>query len=74
MYKIKSSLSAYQGTANESIDLTQNKMSDLDDEISTLEDKLDDMAERYYNKFSAMETALSTLNSQASYISSLFGS
>lgn len=74
IYKIKSALSAYQGTAKDSIDLTKDKMDDLESGISTLEDRLDEMADSYYKKFSAMETALSTLNSQASYISALFSS
>jgi flagellar hook-associated protein 2 len=42
--------------------------------IEKLEDDLDDMADRYYQKFSAMETALSKLDSQASLISQLFSS
>lgn len=44
------------------------------EEIDDWEAKLSDMEDRYYSKFSAMETALSKLNSQTSYISSLFGS
>jgi flagellar hook-associated protein 2 len=42
--------------------------------ISTWEDKISDMEERYYSKFSAMETALSKLQSSSSSISSLFSS
>jgi flagellar hook-associated protein 2 len=42
--------------------------------ISTWEDKISDMEERYYSKFSSMETALSKLQSSSSSISSLFSS
>jgi flagellar hook-associated protein 2 len=42
-------------------------------DISDWEDKIADYEERYYSKFSAMETALSKLNSQTSSLSGLFG-
>lgn len=42
-------------------------------EIEEWEDKISDYEERYYSKFSAMETALTKLNSQTSSLSSLFG-
>lgn len=43
------------------------------EEIDKWDDYLQDLEDRYYSKFSAMETALSKLNSQTSYITSLFG-
>lgn len=46
---------------------------DYEDEIDKWEDKLSDMEDKYYKKFSAMEVAMSKLNSQTNYISSLFG-
>ena len=49
-------------------DLTKYKK-----ELSTMEDKLSAMEDRYYKQFTAMEKALSQLNSQSSSIASLFG-
>jgi len=73
VYRIRSALTTYSDTASDTISDTDDKVDDIDDEIDGLEDKLDAMAEKYYDQFSAMETALATLNSQASYISQLFG-
>ena len=42
-------------------------------EISTLEEKLTDLEDKYYKQFSAMEMAMSKLNSQSSYLASLMG-
>lgn len=47
---------------------------DYQDEIDKWEDYLQELEDRYYSKFSAMETAMSKLNAQTSYISSLFSS
>lgn len=48
-------------------------LADYKEELEKMEDKLSDMEDRYYKQFTAMETALSKLNSQSSSISSLFG-
>lgn len=48
-------------------------LSDYEDDLDTMEDKLEDMETRYYKQFTAMETALSKLNSQSSSLSSLLG-
>ena len=50
-----------------------SEYSDYTDLIKKWEEKLQDKEDYYYNKFSAMETALSKLNSQTSSLSSLFG-
>ena len=42
--------------------------------ISDWEDKITDMEDSYYKKFTAMETALSALNSKSSSLSGLLGS
>lgn len=42
-------------------------------DISDWDEKLQDMEDRYYKQFSAMEKALSNLNSQTASLSSLFG-
>jgi flagellar hook-associated protein 2 len=43
-------------------------------DVSDLQDKMNDMEDKYYSQFSSMETALSKLQSQQTYISQLFGS
>ena len=48
-----------------------SEYSDYTDLISTWEDRLSDMENSYYQKFSKMESALSTLNSNSSSVSSL---
>lgn len=47
---------------------------DYTTKISDAEDKLNDYEDRWYNKFSKMEVALSKLQSQTSSISSMLGS
>ncbi len=44
----------------------EKKVSDWDDYVKSVED-------RYYKQFAKMESAMSTLNSQQNYISSMFG-
>ena len=51
----------------------QNKQTTYKKELATLEERLTKMEERYYKQFSAMETALSKLESQSSSLSSLLG-
>ena len=51
----------------------KSEATDWDKKIADLEDKLTAMEDKYYKKFSAMETALSKLNSRQSALSSLFG-
>lgn len=74
VYKIKSSLTSYQTSSAELLESTDEKIDKLDDRIDDLNDKLSALAEKYYDRFSVMETALAKLNSQASYISQLFSS
>lgn len=61
------------GTENDTTD-TDNSISDqldtLADKIEDEEDRLDGVQDRYYNQFTAMETALEKLSSQSSIISS----
>ena len=47
--------------------------SDYTKTISKWEEKLTKMEDSYYKKFAAMESALATLQSQQSYLASLFG-
>ena len=46
---------------------------EYEDEIDEWEDKVDAMREKYEKQFAAMETALSKLQSQSSYFSSMLG-
>ena len=50
----------------------KSDLEDWDDKIDDAEEKLEDYEDRWYSKFSSMETALSKLDSKSSYISSLF--
>ncbi len=54
--------------------LMASQYSDYTDSIADAEDALTAKQDYYYTKFSAMETALSKLNSTQSSLSSLFGS
>lgn len=51
----------------------QSQLDDYEDQIEKWEDKLEYYEEYYYNKFSAMETALSKLESQTSALAGLLG-
>lgn len=51
----------------------KTEYSDYNKKIAELEAKLTALEDRYYKKFTAMEKALSNLNSQQSAISGLFG-
>jgi flagellar hook-associated protein 2 len=46
---------------------------DYKQELADMEDRLTDMENRYYRQFTAMETAMSKMNSQSSSIMSLLG-
>ena len=48
-------------------------MTSYKDELSTLEDRLQQIEDRYYDQFTAMEVAMSKLNSQQSSMNSIFG-
>ena len=43
------------------------------EKIDELEDKLVELEDSYYKKFAAMETALSKVNSQSTYLTNMFG-
>jgi len=72
VYQLKGYLGEYEKKNKADVEDLEAKNKDIDKDISTLEDKLAALAEKYYNQFAAMETALAKLNSQAGYISSLF--
>jgi flagellar hook-associated protein 2 len=51
-----------------------DEIDDYDDQIDEWEEKLQDLEDRYYDQFSAMETAMAKLQQQQSYLSALMGS
>lgn len=51
----------------------KNELSDYEKEIKSWEDKLAEMEDSYYKKFTAMETALAKLQSQQNSLAGLFG-
>ncbi|HEX7713209.1 MAG TPA: flagellar filament capping protein FliD [Bacillota bacterium] len=59
------------GTINDSI--LGKQLSELGDQIDTKQDLLSEEEDRLWNQFTAMEQALSRLNSQSSYLTSLLG-
>jgi flagellar capping protein FliD len=65
-------MSNYLDTASESISSNEDSIGGMEKQIEKLKVKLDALADKYYRKFAAMETALSTLNSQSYYLSQLF--
>ncbi|GGA43633.1 flagellar filament capping protein FliD [Paenibacillus physcomitrellae] len=70
-------LASKAGTSKYSADLTAafktestmgKSLKDYEQRISDLQDRLDDMENRYYSQFTAMEQAISKYNSQSSYL------
>ncbi len=49
------------------------KISSMEDKIDDMKDKLSDEEDRYWDRFTAMESALSKLQSQNSWITSMLG-
>ena len=72
VYKLADAANAYQNVIDEDEKTTAKQIDKLDDRISEMEDDLDDMANRYYKKFSVMEQSLAKLNSMSGMLSSLF--
>lgn len=50
-----------------------SQLSDYKDEISKWQSRLDEMEDKYYKQFSAMETALANLQSQQNSLASMLG-
>ena len=51
----------------------KDEYSDYTDKIKKQEEKLNDLIDKWYSKFSAMETALAKLESKNNSISGMFG-
>lgn len=52
----------------------KNLLDDYEDDLDILEDRIADLEDKYYKQFTAMETALSKLQSQTNSLASLLGS
>lgn len=74
VYKLRSTISGFKKSSTTAISTLTTKIDNATTSISDLEDKLSELSERYYKKFSEMETALSKLNSTSGMLSSLFSS
>jgi flagellar hook-associated protein 2 len=74
MNRISTAMSGYVSyTTGQTLDMNKTELSKAETRLSDLEDWLSNNEEKYYARFSAMETALAKLNSQTSWISSLLG-
>ena len=72
IYEISSAVNSYFDKLDDDREASAEEIDALGDKIGEMEDSLDDMAERYYDKFAVMEEALSRLNSMSSMLSTLF--
>ena len=59
--------------ASQYTNLLYKEMEDYDKKINSLVDKLTEKQNKYYEKFAAMETALSRMNAQSSWLASQLG-
>jgi len=62
------------GAITTAITAGQSRVSDLNDQISNWNDRLSKIQDAYTAKFTAMETALAKLQSQQTYLTSMFKS
>ncbi|MDD4572034.1 MAG: flagellar filament capping protein FliD [Clostridia bacterium] len=64
------------GKVNSTVDQSNltKKIADYEKQIKNLTNKLEDEEDRYWNKFTAMEQALSLLEQQSSYLTSMLSS
>jgi flagellar hook-associated protein 2 len=75
---VKSTMSQIRNRAGNGTDTLENytigkRMKDLNNRISSFEDRLTQVEARYWNQFTAMEKAISRLNNQAEQLFSQFG-
>ena len=72
VYRIFDEVNSYLDVIEENEETTTKQIGKLDKKIEEMEDDLEAMADRYYNKFAVMEQALAKLNSMSGMLSSLF--
>lgn len=74
LYKVQSILDGYtKGSQANTLDTIGRNLRNLNSKISTMEEKMAKLEERYYMKFAAMETAMSKLQNQSNNLASLLG-
>jgi flagellar hook-associated protein 2 len=72
--RVSSFIDTYNlGSGASNLTALQNKLSSASDDIAAFEEKMAALEEKYYLKFAAMEEALSKMNEQTSWLSSLMG-
>lgn len=75
MVRISDSLLGYTQKATDvSLSILDEQISDSKDRVEILENKMSEREETLYLKFSRMEAALASLNSQTNWLSSMFSS
>lgn len=75
MYRINNLMDSYmKGSGQTSLNSLQTSIQNTSTKISDMEDRMDDLAERYYKKYAALEEAMSKMDSQSSWLSSMMGS
>ena len=74
MDKITSEAGISAGVSDDTKSSLAKKINQYTKDMATLSDKLTDIETRYYNQFNAMETALTKLANQSSWLQQQFGS
>lgn len=74
MEKITTEAGVSAGVSDDTKSSLAKKINQYTEDMETLSDKLDDLEDRYYNQFSAMETALTTLANQSAWLQNALGS
>lgn len=64
-------MTSSQGALKTKASTVDDMIEDVDDQIASMEARLDKVEARYYTQFNAMELAMSKLQTQQSYISSM---
>ncbi len=62
------------GDASEYSNYYFKEITTYTERIEAMQDRLADIEQRYYSRYTALETAISRMNSQSSYITSMFSS
>ena len=73
MDKIVSEGGVSAGVKDDTKSVLAKQITQYTKDMKALNERLEDMEDRYYSQFSAMETALTKLASQSSWLSSTFG-
>ena len=74
MDKIVSEGGVSAGVSDDTKSVLAKQINQYTKDMKALNERLEDMEDRYYSQFSAMETALTKLASQSSWLSQTFGS